>query len=81
MKKQIHLAKQVGQGLWLAAEDGPLLKQPAVNDGFDLPAQMIERLDEETARAAGGIADSASNGGVHHLNDDPDEMARGAELR
>ena len=45
-----------------------------------LPEDVLIRVDEETGRAAGRVADTVGDVGVDQFHDHPDDMTRGAEL-
>ena len=69
-----------GQRLGLAAEDALLLEDLAVLDGLALLGQVVVRLDQEAARAAGGVEDGFAQPRVDHLDHEADHGPRRVEL-
>ena len=57
VQDQIHLREQIRQRLGLAAEDALGLKNLPILDRLALLLQMLERLDEKAAGAAGRVED------------------------
>ena len=57
VQHQIHLRQQIGQRFRLAAEDALVLQDFPVLDVAALLLQMLERLDEKAAGAAGRVED------------------------
>ena len=57
VQDQIHLRQQIRQRLGLAAEDALVLQNLPVLDRLALLLQVLERLDEKAAGAAGRVED------------------------
>src|ERR1035437_6357732 len=68
MQQQVHLAKEIGKRLWLAAEDRLLLQQFPVCDRLHLLAEVIECLDQETASAGSRIENRLAEARVGHFH-------------
>ena len=66
VQQQVHLAKQIRQRLGFAAEQGFLLQDAAVGHGLDLLGQVVERLDQKAARAAGRVEHRFAEARIRH---------------
>jgi hypothetical protein len=80
VQQQVHLAEQIRQSLGFAAEERAFLQDPSVGDRFDLLRQMIIRLDQEAARAAGGVEHRFAQARISHGDHEPHDRPRGIEL-
>ena len=80
VQEQIHLRQQIGQRLGLAAEDALRLQHLPILDRLALLLQVLERLDEKSAGAAGRVEDHFAESGVHHFDHEADDGARRVEL-
>ena len=80
MQQQVHLAQQIGQRLRFAAEDGLALEALAVRDGLHLLLQVVVRLDEKAAGAAGGVEHGFAQRGSVTVDHEAHDRARRIEL-
>jgi hypothetical protein len=80
VQQQVHLRKQVRQRLGLAAGQRTGLEQLAVGDGLDLGGEVVERLDQEAAGAAGGVEHGLARTRVAHFHHEAHHRPRGVEL-
>ena len=80
VQQQVHLAEQIRQRLGFAAEQGFLLQDFAVGHGLDLLGQMVERLDQKAARAAGRVEHGLAEARVRDGDHEPHDGARGVKL-
>ncbi len=80
VQQQVHLAEQIRQRLGFAAEQRAFLQHAPVGHGFDLLGQVVVRLDEETARAAGGVEHGLAQARIGHGDHEPHDSARGIKL-
>ena len=80
MQNQIHLGEQIRKRLRLAAKDALGLKNLPILDGLALLLQVLERLDEEAAGAAGRIENHFAELGIDDLDHEADDGARSVKL-
>ena len=80
VQQQVHLAEQIRQGLWLAADDGLVLQTLAVGDRLHLLFKMVVRLDQKAARAAGRVEDGFAKARIGDFHHEAHDGARRVEL-
>ena len=80
VQQQVHLAEQIRQRLGFAAEQGLFLQDRAVGHGLDLLGQVIERLDQEAARAAGRVEHRFAKARIGDRDHEPHDGARRVKL-
>ena len=80
VQQQVHLAEQIRQRLGFAAEERAFLQDAAVGHGLDLLGQMVVRLDQEAAGAAGGVEHGLAQARIGHGDHEAHDGARGVEL-
>ncbi len=80
VQQQVHLGQQVGQRLGLTAVDTRLLQRLPVLYRVALLLEVQECLDQEAARAAGGVKHAFAQARIDHLHHEAHHGARRVEL-
>ena len=80
VQNQVHLGQQIRKRLRLAAEDALGLENLSVLNRLALLLQMLERLDEKAAGAAGRIENHFAELRIDDFDHEADDGTRGVEL-
>src|ERR1017187_6570619 len=80
MQQQVHLGQQEWQWLRFTTEDAIFQQNAPMLDGLRLLAEMIKRLDQESASAACRIEHRLAKPWIRHFHHEPNQRSWRVEL-